>query len=264
MPHGKKSSGSTNKPSQKQRRAKRARNGLDFNPYVVPDNAPNLIRLNFQSPPQKSKREFAVGAVNDVNPSVSPKGAPPKRLRPQGFTQTRSPPNAQEDTLQFALKIEAPHTAPAVTVKREIKEESDEGEDDSIEEICKSEWEDEDQGEDDDNDDHGHDMTQLSHDMAKFLRHTAYDDGVLDEDDWIALPCCCAMLRRTEDEVTTAVKLSDRTPPTPTWYEFDSTPHDARFELRHLGSRSWIRATDGDYYRGRIWTKEGWMYERED
>jgi hypothetical protein len=165
-----------------------------------------------------------------------------------------------ENTLPLAFV--APGMARAVTMKSEIKEEYGDGADDSIDNVepnCKSER--------DDDDDHGHGMTNVDHklsrELSKFLRYTAYDEDLLGDGDWIALPLCCESLGRTEDEVTTAVMLSDRTPPTPTWYEFDNTAHDARFELRCLGSRSWIRATDGEYYRCRTWTKEGWVYERE-
>ena len=98
---------------------------------------------------------------------------------------------------------------------------------------------------------------QLSHNMAKFLRHTAYHEDLLGDDGWVRL--CDALPRLefhhgppTAAQVAKAVRLSDR---------YDDE-HDvlcyregtmccARFEMYISGSCTWIRATDGAYYRQR-------------
>jgi hypothetical protein len=96
-------------------------------------------------------------------------------------------------------------------------------------------------------DDHDHDMIcdhdKLSHNMATFLRHTAYKEQLLDEDGW--LPLCTALprLHCTAAEATKAVEQSDR--------HDDDWGLGARFEIYISGSRAWIRATDGAYYRDR-------------
>jgi hypothetical protein len=93
-------------------------------------------------------------------------------------------------------------------------------------------------------DDHDHDMIcdhdKLSHNMATLLRHAAYKEQLLDEDGWLPLSTALPRLHCTAAEATTAVEQSDR--------------HDglgARFGIYISGSRAWIRATDGAYYRDR-------------
>ena len=96
-------------------------------------------------------------------------------------------------------------------------------------------------------DDHDHGMicdhAKLSHNMAKLLRHTAYNDQLLDEDGWLPLITALPRLHCTAAEATKAVEQSDRCD--------DDWGLDARFEMYISGSRAWIRATDGAYYRDR-------------
>ena len=100
-------------------------------------------------------------------------------------------------------------------------------------------------GLDDDDHDHGMicDHAKLSHNMAKLLRHTAYKDQLLDEDGWLPLITALPRLHCTAAEATKAVEQSDRCD--------DDWGLDARFEMYISGSRAWIRATDGAYYRDR-------------
>ena len=87
--------------------------------------------------------------------------------------------------MRVAMKSTA---AKSKSVKPEVcdavKFECDDDEDKAV----KSEDNDND---DHDNDDHDNDnedwMTQLSHNMAKCLRHIAYNEVLLDEDDWLPL-----------------------------------------------------------------------------
>ena len=83
----------------------------------------------------------------------------------------------------------------------------------------------------------------LSHKMAKFLRHTAYYEDLLDEDGWVPLCDALPRLHCTAAQVAKAVQLSDR-------YD-DEWGCGARFEMYKSGSCTWIRATDGAYYRQR-------------
>ena len=96
---------------------------------------------------------------------------------------------------------------------------------------------------DEDEDDMICDHDKLSHNMAKFLRHIAHKEELLDEDGW--LPLCDALprLHCTEAEAAKTVQQSDR--------HDDVWGLGARFEMYISGSRAWIRATDGAYYRDR-------------
>ena len=119
---------------------------------------------------------------------------------------------------------------------------------------CKSCESDGDEGEDDDfdeedNDDHDDGMIeQLSHRMAKFLRHTAHKEGLLYEEDWLPLSDALPRLKCNEAELTVAVRLSDRGGD-------DRWGCGARFQMCVSGSTTWIRATDGEYYRSRASTR---------
>ncbi len=96
-------------------------------------------------------------------------------------------------------------------------------------------------------DDHDHGMicdhVKLSHNMATLLRHAAYKEQLLDEDGWLPLSTALPRLHCTAAEATKAVEQSDR-------YD-DDWGLGARFEMYISGSRAWIRATDGAYYRDR-------------
>jgi hypothetical protein len=96
-------------------------------------------------------------------------------------------------------------------------------------------------------DDHDHGMIcdhdKLSHNMAKLLRHAAYKEQLLNEDGWLPLSTALPRLHCTAAEATKAVEQSDR-------YD-DDWGLGARFEMYISGSRAWIRATDGAYYRDR-------------
>ena len=96
-------------------------------------------------------------------------------------------------------------------------------------------------------DDHDHDMMcdhdKLSHNMVTFLSHTAYKEQLLDEDGWLPLITALPRLHCTAAEATQAVEQSDRCD--------DDWGLGARFEMYISGSRAWIRATDGAYYRDR-------------
>ena len=83
-------------------------------------------------------------------------------------------------------------------------------------------------------------LKQLSHNMAVFLRHTAYKEGLLSEGDWLPMSVALHHLQCNEAEVVQAAKLSDRSIP---------YPSGARFEVWISGSMTWIRATDGEHYR---------------
>ena len=87
------------------------------------------------------------------------------------------------------------------------------------------------------------DHDKLSHNMAKFLRHIAHKEELLDEDGW--LPLCDALprLHCTEAEAAKTVQQSDR--------HDDVWRLGARFEMYISGSCTWIRATNGAYYRSR-------------
>jgi hypothetical protein len=96
-------------------------------------------------------------------------------------------------------------------------------------------------------DDHDHGMicdhAKLSHNMATLLRHTAYNDQLLDEYGWLPLITALPRLHCTAAEATKAVEQSDRCD--------DDWGLGARFEMYISGSHAWIRATDGAYYRDR-------------
>ena len=139
-----------------------------------------------------------------------------------------------------------------------VKFEYDDDEDETLSKAVKPEYDDiEEDGDDDQvpetlqnvsnampNDNDNEDwMTQLSHNMATFLRHNAYDEDLLGEDGWVPLHDALPRLHCTAAEVAKAVQLSDR-------YD-DEWGSGARFEMYISGSRTWIRATDGAYYRQR-------------
>ena len=132
-----------------------------------------------------------------------------------------------------------------VDVQPECKEDYDEEDND-----------DHDEGEDDDfdeedNDDHDDGMIeQLSHRMAKFLRHTAHKEGLLYEEDWLPLSDALPRLKCNEAELTVAVRLSDRGGD-----DRSAWGCGARFQMCVSGSTTWIRATDGEYYRSRASTR---------
>ena len=151
---------------------------------VVQISLPAMPHHGKKSPGCKAKckllkklREFQLllrpKCARRVNPGVSRIPAPPEHLGPQGFTMK------SED--------------PVPLLPRPEGKSEDEGMMSSV-----------------GDDDHCHNMIKLSNDMATFLRHTVYDDGLLDENGWIELSCCCAMLHCSEDEATKAMKLSDR------------------------------------------------------
>ena len=117
-------------------------------------------------------------------------------------------------------------------------------------ESCKSDGG---EGEDDDIDEEnndGHDkgmIERLSRRMSKCLRHTAHKEGLLFEDDWLPMSHALTRLECNEAELSLAVKLSDRNGDDP-W------GLGARFQMCFSGSTTWIRATDGEYYRSRTST----------
>ena len=90
-------------------------------------------------------------------------------------------------------------------------------------------------------------LRKLGHDMAKFLRYTAYDECILDEKDWIRLRVVVGRLQSTYREVVKAVRLSDRLT--------DQWGVKPRFDLWMSGSKTWIKANDGEYYRLRSQAK---------
>ena len=129
---------------------------------------------------------------------------------------------------------QASGTTPGIhgAAKLECKGESDgdEGEDADIDE--------------EDNDDHDDGMIeQLSRRMSKFLRHTAHKEGLLWEEDWLPLSDLLPRLQCNEAEVAIAVRLSDRGD--------DHCGCGPRFQMCFSSSMTWIRATDGEYYRHR-------------
>ena len=139
-----------------------------------------------------------------------------------------------------------------------VKFERDDDEDETLFKDVKLEYDDIEEDDDDDqvpetlqnvfgampNDNDNEDwMTQLSHNMATFLRHNAYNEDLLGEDGWVPLCDALPRLHCTAAEVAKAVQLSDR-------YD-DEWGLGARFEMYISGSRTWIRATDGAYYRQR-------------
>ena len=101
---------------------------------------------------------------------------------------------------------------------------------------------------DEDEDDMICDHDKLSHNMAKFLRHIAHKEELLDEDGW--LPLCDALprLHCTEAEAAKTVQQSDR--------HDDVWGLGARFEMYISGSCTWIRATNGAYYRSRYCARQ--------
>lgn len=101
---------------------------------------------------------------------------------------------------------------------------------------------------DEDGDDMICDHDKLSHNMAKFLRHIAHKEELLDEDGW--LPLCDALprLHCTEAEAAKTVQQSDR--------HDDVWGLGARFEMYISGSCTWIRATNGAYYRSRYCARQ--------
>jgi hypothetical protein len=78
--------------------------------------------------------------------------------------------------------------------------------------------------------DDDHNTIKLANDMATFLQ----ERSLWEENGWIELSYCCTMLRCTEDDLTTAMKLSDCV-----WYT--------------SGSRSWVHATS---WLAQRWTAE--------
>jgi hypothetical protein len=83
-------------------------------------------------------------------------------------------------------------------------------------------------------------LDKLSRNMAKLLRHAVYNEQLLDEDGWLPLSTALRRLHCTLVTVFHAVNRSDR-----------CDGLGARFEIYISGSRVWIRATDGAYYRDR-------------
>ena len=74
---------------------------------------------------------------------------------------------------------------------------------------------------------------QLSRNMAFFLRHTAYKEGLLGEGDWLPMSVALHHLQCSEAEVVQAVKLADRKYPYPS--------NGASFEVWISGSTMMIR-----------------------
>ena len=89
-------------------------------------------------------------------------------------------------------------------------------------------------------------MKSLSHRMAAFLRHTAFVEGMCDEDDWVPLDMALRHLNCTEAQVQKTVRQSERND---AWG--NAVP---RFEMWISGKSRWIKATEGEYYRQRAQT----------
>jgi hypothetical protein len=86
-------------------------------------------------------------------------------------------------------------------------------------------------------------MLQLSRGMSKFLKYTAHTQDLLDDDGWLLLADALPWLDATSDGGAKAVASSDRHP--------DKWGLGPRFELLMSGSRTWVCATNGQYYRER-------------
>ena len=217
MPKGAKSSKKKkHKPNPRQRYNKQAQDASASNPYVLQFKEEETHSWKPTLSGVKPKR-FTCHLVRDDVSCLWPQGLKPKLKA-----------KAQSDDDMDNAATPGVCNADEGVIDIEDEDEEDIEEEDPIE---------------DEDDIEEEDPIDLSRRMANFLRHTAYKDGLLDEDDWLPLSDALPRLQCNEEEVAQVVKQSDR--------HDDCLGCGARFEMFTRGSSTWIRATDGEYYRSR-------------
>jgi hypothetical protein len=220
MPAGRKSKGQ-HKPSQRQRRQRQSRLGQGVQAYAVQAYADDVHHDHRRLAVKRSVKLVKEAVKRAV------------KLDDEALCKAmkmEEDPKLEDEAASNAAKLEETDSDPSGLDRTGLDHDHDHDTADKLE---------------DDDHDHGMicDHAKLSHNMAKLLRHTAYKDQLLDEDGWLPLITALPRLHCTAAEATKAVEQSDRCD--------DDWGLDARFEMYISGSRAWIRATDGAYYRDR-------------